>query len=146
MSIAKGKLDLMILPAIFFRSRYQPEFNILFLLTFALIFFVFGKNKTFSPRQIAKENEPAAEHTTFVRVTTFGSKKFGRCDYEDSESAPSDEEERAADEEAWFNPDPQRKEGNDKIGQPANIIEKVRLIEKPETTMMNFTHFKILIE
>nr|XP_024383322.1 WD repeat-containing protein on Y chromosome-like isoform X4 [Physcomitrium patens] len=79
-------------------------------------------------QQLAKENEPAAEHTTFVRVTTFGSKMYGRCDYEDSESAPSDEEERTADDELWFNPEPVKKEYNDKIGLPRNIIEKIMLL------------------
>jgi hypothetical protein len=49
-------------------------------------------------------------------VTTFGSKRFGRSDYEDSESAPSDEEERRAHDEVWFTPAPQRK---------GDIIEKV---------------------
>jgi hypothetical protein len=57
-------------------------------------------------------------------VTTFGSKRFGRSDYEDSESAPSDEEERRAHDEVWFTPAPQRK-GELKIGEPGNIIEKV---------------------
>lgn len=81
-----------------------------------------------SSDELAKENEPAAEHTTFVRVTTFGSKMYGRCDYEDSESAPSDEEERTADDELWFNPEPVKKEYNDKIGLPRNIIEKIMLL------------------
>ncbi|KAG0621214.1 hypothetical protein M758_3G002600 [Ceratodon purpureus] len=78
-------------------------------------------------QQFAKENEPAAEHTTFVRVTTFGSKRFGRSDYEDSESAPSDEEERRADDEVWFTPGPQKR-GDLKIGEPGNIIEKIMLL------------------
>lgn len=53
---------------------------------------------------------------------------YGRCDYEDSESAPSDEEERTADDELWFNPEPVKKEYNDKIGLPRNIIEKIMLL------------------
>lgn len=64
-----------------------------------------------------------------MRVTTYGSKKFGRCDYEDSESAPSDEEERRGDDEVWFTPGPQRK-GDIKIGQPGKIIEKARNMRK----------------
>lgn len=52
----------------------------------------------------------------FVRVIIFGSKKFGRCDYEDFELVLFDEEERKVDEEIWFNFDFFRKGGNEKIG------------------------------
>lgn len=75
---------------------------------------------------MAKEEEPAAEHTTFIKVTTFGSKKFGRCEFEDSESdsGHSSEEERDADADIMFRPDDPKK-GEWEIGLPGNIIEKV---------------------
>lgn len=131
MPIQKEKSVLMILPATFFCSRSEIKFvqvlitgSKLYILFFFIILIIWT-SRIFIVWQLAKENEPAAEHTTFVRVTTFGSKMYGRCDYEDSESAPSDEEERTADDELWFNPEPVKKEYNDKIGLPRNIIEKV---------------------
>jgi hypothetical protein len=80
-------------------------------------------------QQLAKEEEPAAEHTTFIKVTTFGSKKFGRCEFEDSESERSDEEERSADDDIMFRPANRVEAGLDTVGRPSNIIEKVRMQE-----------------
>ncbi|KAL3680078.1 hypothetical protein R1sor_023034 [Riccia sorocarpa] len=88
----------------------------------------------FLVQQLSQEAEPASEHTTFVKVNTFGSKKFGRCDYEDSESESSggeDEEvERDAQEPLAFKADVSLgKRGNiDKIARAANIIEKTLLL------------------
>ncbi|CAM6069836.1 unnamed protein product [Sphagnum tenellum] len=80
-------------------------------------------------QQLAKEEEPAAEHTTFIKVTTFGSKKFGRCEFEDSESERSDEEERSADDDIMFRPANRVEAGLDTVGRPSNIIEKILLLE-----------------
>ncbi|KAL2613084.1 hypothetical protein R1flu_024776 [Riccia fluitans] len=88
----------------------------------------------FLVQQLSQEAEPASEHTTFVKVNTFGSKKFGRCDYEDSESensgAEDEEKERDAQEPLAFKADIiGAKRGNiDKIARAANIIEKTLLL------------------
>ncbi|BFI40394.1 hypothetical protein MPTK2_7g09070 [Marchantia polymorpha subsp. ruderalis] len=89
-------------------------------------------------QQLSQEAEPASEHTTFIKVNTFGSKKFGRCDFEDSESEDSgnddDRIERDSEEPISFKADVGGKRGNiDKIARAANIIEKTLLLGPLDT-------------
>jgi hypothetical protein len=78
---------------------------------------------------LSREAEPASEHTTFVKVNSFGSKKFGRCEFEDSEEEDSDGTEDPDTSEALMaKPElmPGGKRGNiDKIARAGNVIEKV---------------------
>ncbi|CAM6105598.1 unnamed protein product [Calypogeia fissa] len=84
-------------------------------------------------QQLSREAEPASEHTTFVKVSSFGSKKFGRCEFEESEEEDSDGgEDRDTSEAKMTKPEMMAggsKRGNiEKIARAGNIIEKILLL------------------